>query len=79
MAASIKSKIQQELVKDPTALNKMDLIKQGKTRQFWMEDDLLWVKGLRLFMPNTGNLRNGLMREYHDTLWAEHLGWRMHF
>ena len=76
VATCIRSKIKQELAKDPTALALIDLVRQGKTRQFWVEDELLWTKGPRLFVPKAGELRKGLMKECHDTLWAGHPGWR---
>src|ERR1051325_6929690 len=54
----------------------MQLAKEGKTRQFWVKDDLLFTKGNRLYVPQAGGLRRSLLKECHDTLWAGHNGWR---
>ncbi|TYK15836.1 reverse transcriptase [Cucumis melo var. makuwa] len=48
----------------------------GKTRQFWVEEDLLVTKGNRLYVPKAGDLRKKLLYECHDTLWAGHFGWQ---
>jgi len=50
--------------------------KAGKTRQFWVEGDLLLTKGNRLYVPRAGDLRRKLLHECHDTLWAGHPGWQ---
>ncbi|KAA0051359.1 reverse transcriptase [Cucumis melo var. makuwa] len=54
----------------------MNLAKAGKTRQFWVEEDLLVTKGNRLYVPRAGDLRKKLLYECHDTLWAGHPGWQ---
>ncbi|KAJ7970764.1 Ty3/gypsy retrotransposon protein [Quillaja saponaria] len=54
----------------------INLAKEGKTRQFWVEDGLLIAKGSRLFVPKAGDLRRTLMKKCHDTLWAGHPSWQ---
>ncbi|KAL0532578.1 hypothetical protein IC582_031283 [Cucumis melo] len=54
----------------------MNLAKAGKTRQFWVEEDLLVTKGNRLYVLRAGDLRKKLLYECHDTLWAGHPGWQ---
>ena len=48
----------------------------GKTRKFWVEDDMLYTKGHRMFVPRAGGLRKMLLKECHDTLWVGHPGWQ---
>ena len=54
----------------------MQLTKEGKTRQFWVEDNLLFTKGNCLYVPRSGNLRRLLLKEYHDTPWVGQNGWQ---
>ncbi|KZV54805.1 hypothetical protein F511_04427 [Dorcoceras hygrometricum] len=54
----------------------VNLYTQGNTKQFWVEDDLLYTKGRRLFVPKWDNLRRDLIREFHETRWAGHMGQR---
>ena len=76
VATSIRDQIKQNLEKDPQAVALINLAKQGKTRQFVWENDLLVVSRFRLYVPKTGNLRKLLLQECHDTLWAGHPGWQ---
>ncbi|KAA0065948.1 Retrotransposable element Tf2 [Cucumis melo var. makuwa] len=71
---SVSDVLREFLQKDPTAQNVMNLAKMGKTRQFWIEEDLLVTKGNQLYVPRVVDLRKKLLHEYHDTLWAGHLG-----
>lgn len=47
-----------------------------KTRQFWVEDNLLLTGGNRLYVPRSENLQRLLLEECHDTLWAKHIRWQ---
>ncbi|KAI3446915.1 hypothetical protein Pfo_003580 [Paulownia fortunei] len=47
---------------DPLAKELKKLAVEGKTKQFWVEDGLLYTKGRRLY----------LIKECHDTKWAGH-------
>ncbi|KAG8380638.1 hypothetical protein BUALT_Bualt06G0036600 [Buddleja alternifolia] len=71
---NVHEKIKEGLEHDPMAKELMKLAKEGKTRQFWVEDGLLYTKGRRLYVPKWGNLRRDLIRECHDTKWAGHPG-----
>ena len=46
----IKEWIRENLEKDPTVRTILKLIEEGKTRQFWVEDGLLWAKDDRLLI-----------------------------
>lgn len=49
-------------------------VKNGLVRSYWLEDELLYAKGRRLYIPNSGGLRWELVRETHDSRWAGHPG-----
>ena len=70
----IQKRIKENLKKDPVVKTILKLMKEGKTRQFWMEDDLLWAKGGRLYALRTRDLRRTLLKKCPDTLWVGHLG-----
>ncbi|KAG8367928.1 hypothetical protein BUALT_Bualt16G0123700 [Buddleja alternifolia] len=74
VATSVRDRIKELLPRDPAAQNLIDLVGQGKARQFWFEDGLLMTKGNRLYVPKGGDLRKSLITECHDTLWAGHPG-----
>ncbi|KAA0039564.1 reverse transcriptase [Cucumis melo var. makuwa] len=73
---SVRDTLRNFLQKDHAAQNVMNLAKAGKTRQFWVEEDLLVTKGNRLYVPGAWDLYKKLLYECHDTLWASHLGWQ---
>ena len=76
ISTSVRERIREHLGKDQVAQNILKLAAEGKTRQFWEDDGLLWTKGNRLFVPRAGDLRRTLLHECHDTLWAGHPGWQ---
>jgi len=45
----------------------------GTVRQYWLENNLLFAQGHRLYVP-AGQLRHELLREVHDAKWAGHPG-----
>ena len=51
-------------------------VKAGKTRQFWVEEELLLTKGNNLYVPRAGDLRKRLLHECHDTLWVGYPRWQ---
>ena len=67
--------LKEELQHDLVAKSLIALAHEGKTKRFWVENDLLYTKGRRLYVPKWGNIRQNLI-EYHDTKWAGHLGQR---
>ncbi|KAA0057858.1 reverse transcriptase [Cucumis melo var. makuwa] len=76
IGGSVRDTLREFLQKDHAAQNVMNLVKAGKTRQFWVEEDLLVTKGNRLYVPRAGDLKKKLLYECHDTLWAGHPGWQ---
>ena len=57
VTSTVYEHIKENLMKDPMAQTIMNLSKEGKTHQFWVEDGLLWVKGRRFFIPKVSDLR----------------------
>ncbi|TYK15859.1 reverse transcriptase [Cucumis melo var. makuwa] len=49
IGGSVRDILREFLQKDHAAQNVMNLVKAGKTRQFWVEEDLLVTKGNRLY------------------------------
>ncbi|TYK09701.1 reverse transcriptase [Cucumis melo var. makuwa] len=45
------------------------LVKVDKTKQFWVEEDLLLTKENRLYVLRVEDLRKKLLHECHDPLW----------
>ncbi|TYK20741.1 reverse transcriptase [Cucumis melo var. makuwa] len=52
IGGSVRDTLREFLQKDHAAQNVMNLVKAGKTRQFWVEEDLLVTKGNRLYVPS---------------------------
>ncbi|ERN17432.1 hypothetical protein AMTR_s00037p00230540 [Amborella trichopoda] len=61
---------------DPMAKKLIDIVRKGKTKRLWIEDDLLYTKGRRIYVPKWSNQRRTLVRECHGTKWAGHPGQR---
>ena len=66
--------IKEGLQHDPMAKNLITLAHERKTRQFWVEDDLLYTKEKWLYLPKWGNIRKNLIKECHDSKWVGHPG-----
>ena len=48
-------------------------VRNGETRKYWLENDLLMFKGGRLYVP-MGGLWRELLKDTHDAKWAGHPG-----
>ena len=59
--SSLAARIREGLCHDPTAQTIKECVKEGKTRWFWLEGDLLLTKGNRLYVP--GKLRKEVLHE----------------
>ncbi|OMO75693.1 reverse transcriptase [Corchorus capsularis] len=77
--SDIRALIKDRLKRDPQASTLMDLTREGKSKFFWVENGLLLTKGPRMYVSKSGDLRQKLMRECHDTPWAGHPRWRRTF
>ena len=64
--------IKEGLLHDPLAKNLISLVGEEKTKRFWIQDGLLYTKGMRIYIPKWSNLRKNLIKECHDTKWAGH-------
>ncbi|KAL5840603.1 hypothetical protein ACOSQ4_013211 [Xanthoceras sorbifolium] len=72
------SLIKEGLQHDSLGKSLVGLANDGKTKRFWVQDDLLYTVGNRLYVPKFGNLRKNLIKECHDTKWAGHPGEATH-
>ena len=62
--------LREELQHDPVAKSLIALAHEGKTKRFWVEDDLLYTKGRRLYVPKWENIRRNMIKECHETKWV---------
>ena len=69
-----RDKIKAGSPNDPGYQTLVAQVREGKVRRYWLEDDLLFAKGGRAYVPAGGGLRRQLLRETHDTPWAGHPG-----
>ena len=74
LSGTIRESIKEHLAKDPATQAIMQLAREGKTRQFWVEDNLLFTKENCLYVPHSENLGRLLLKECYDTPWACHNG-----
>lgn len=47
---------------------------QGLVWRYWVEEDLIYARGGKLYVPSGGDLRRILSRDTHDSQWAGHPG-----
>ena len=66
--------IKDGMQRDPEAKKIMELVAQGQTRRFWVEDGFLLTTGRRIYVPKFGFIRRRIIKESHYTLWAGHPG-----
>ncbi|VVA40762.1 PREDICTED: retrotransposon, partial [Prunus dulcis] len=72
--SSLMQRIREGLLHDPQAKSLLELVKDGKTRRFWLDDGILYATGKRIYVPRWDNLRRELLKECHDSKWAGHPG-----
>ena len=49
----------------------VEQVKEGTTRRYWLENELLYFIGGKLYVPSS-KLRRELLKETHDIKWAGH-------
>ena len=59
--------IREGLSHDPTAKSLVELANEGKTRRFWLDGELIYTHGHRLYVPHYGKVRKEVMKECHDS------------
>ena len=74
VTGDILQQIKEKTEADPITNQLLGQVKEGITRRFWIEDGVLYAKGHRPYVPKTGGLRQVLLRETHDALYAGHPG-----
>ncbi|KAG8485497.1 hypothetical protein CXB51_021848 [Gossypium anomalum] len=68
--------IRKGLSHDPTTKSLVELAKEGKTKRFWLDGELLYTHGHCFYVPHYGKLRKEVMKECYDSRWASHPGMR---
>ena len=58
-------RLHQAATEDAAYKKMVELVREGTIRRYWLEQDLLYAKGGRIFVPK-GELRKYLMTETHD-------------
>ncbi|XP_054818995.1 uncharacterized protein LOC129318287 [Prosopis cineraria] len=76
VSGDLVEKVKEGMAQDPIALQLMELAKEGKTKRFWVDDDILYTLGRHMYVPKWANLRKELIKECHDSKWAGHPGQR---
>lgn len=71
---SLLERIREGLSHDPTAKSLIELANERKTRRFWLDGELLYTYGHRLYVPHYGKLCKEVMKECHDSKWTSHSG-----
>ena len=66
--------IKEGLQHNPVAKSLITLAHEGKTRQFLVEDGLLYTKGKQLYVPEWESIRRNLIKECHDSKKVGHPG-----
>ena len=66
--------IKEGLHHDPVAKSLITLARERKTKQFWVEDGLLYTKGKGLYVPKWWSIKKNLIKECHDSNWVGHPG-----
>jgi len=55
--SNLQDNIKEGLQHNSLAQTIINLVKEGKTRRFWLEDGLILTKGKRIYVPSYGKLR----------------------
>ncbi|KAK9004983.1 hypothetical protein V6N11_042433 [Hibiscus sabdariffa] len=67
-------RIKEGLPHDLRAQSLILYAKEGKSKRYWLEGDLLYTRGHHLYVPQFAKLRKELMKECHDSKWAGYPG-----
>ena len=73
VVADFTERVRQEAPQDSTYQKLVEQVKDGTTRRYWLENELLYFIGGKLYVPSS-KLRLELLKETHDTKWAGHPG-----
>ena len=68
VADALSQKVELAAISKPEG-SRVEKIKEGKTRRFWIEWDLLHTKGNPLYVSLHEKLRKDVLHECHDSKW----------
>ena len=66
-------RVRQEVPQDSTYQKLVEQVKEGTTRRYWLENELLYFTRGKLYVPSS-KLRRELLKEIHDTKWVGYPG-----
>ncbi|KAF2310208.1 hypothetical protein GH714_007215 [Hevea brasiliensis] len=67
-SSDLLERVKEGMAHNSFAKNLLGLAKEGNTRRFWEQDELIYTIGNPLFIPLWGNLRKELLKECHDSM-----------
>ena len=70
--ANFTEVVRKETPQDSTYQKLVEQVKDGTTRRYWLENELLYFTGEKTYVPSS-KLRRKLLKETHDTKWVGHL------
>ena len=73
VVADFTERVRQEAPQDSTYQKLVKQVKDGTTRRYWLENELLYSTGQKLYVPSS-KLRQELLKETHNTKWVGHPG-----
>ena len=73
VVADFTERVRQEAPQDSTYQKLVEQVKEGTTRRYWLENKLFYFTGGKPYVPSS-QLRRELLKETHDTKWADHPG-----
>ena len=73
VVANFTEQVRQEAPQDSTYQKLVEQVRDDTTRQYWLENELLYFTGGKLYLPSS-NLRREFLKETRDTKWTGHPG-----
>ena len=71
VVVDFKERVRHEAAQDSTYQKLVEQVKEGTTRRYWLENELLYFTGGKLYVPSS-KLKLELLKETHDTKWVGH-------
>ena len=71
VVTDFKQRVRLEAAQDSTYQKLVEKVRDGTTRRYWLENELLYFREGKLYVPSS-KLRQELLKETHDTKWAGH-------
>uniref|UniRef100_A0A803P669 Reverse transcriptase domain-containing protein n=1 Tax=Cannabis sativa TaxID=3483 RepID=A0A803P669_CANSA len=69
VSSTFIDRVREQSLLDPGYKKLLEEARNGELMWYWEEDDLLYAKGGKLFVPNSDGLQREFLKETHDTQW----------